>query len=229
MDYSKYEQYFSAARLSRYVSATNGDVERAKQLYVANMKLSQSFYGLINLLEVILRNRINDVLIIHFNDSDWIMNQKNGFMIDNELGEDRYIKNEVEKAEKKICRNYGINNVNSNRVLSEQTFGFWSKLFDRKYYKVLRGKPISIFNSLHNGKNRAHFYGILSKIREFRNRIYHNEPICFHSTGNYFDITSAVEIKNNIVEILNYIDPEILSSIDVINDIEEQSNNICSI
>ena len=57
------------------------------------------------------------------------------------------------------------------------------------------------------GTNRSTISQKLNRIREFRNRVYHNEPICFN--GNMIDFTYAENIKNKIYEILSWIDGDL--------------------
>jgi hypothetical protein len=77
--------HFSALRVERYLQATQHSAPRAIELYKLNLKLCQAFHPLLSILEVVLRNRINDVLSEHFDDTNWIINQKNGFMSDPSL------------------------------------------------------------------------------------------------------------------------------------------------
>src|ERR1700712_5245615 len=92
------ENYLSSQRLQRYLAAYSGDQDRAIKLYTANIKISQSFFPLLSLLEVILRNQINLKLSMHFGDPDWIINQRTGFMSDPLLSKGRfYLRGEVNK------------------------------------------------------------------------------------------------------------------------------------
>ena len=69
----------------------------------------------------------------------------------------------------------------------------------------------------------------LNKIRKFRNRINHNEPICFN--GNKIDLDNCEEIYNSIICILKWINPEtmhLLKNIDEVSYIINISKNINS-
>ena len=59
----------------------------------------------------------------------------------------------------------------------------------------------------------------LDKIRRFRNRINHNEPICFR--GNNIDFTETIEVYNSIINLLTWIDPEIVKLISDIDKVKE--------
>lgn len=85
MYFKDFRHYFSAARINRYLIATGNSQKKAMKLYKANLKVSQTFHPVLGILEVTLRNRMNDVLSAHFSDSDWIINQRTGFMSDPSL------------------------------------------------------------------------------------------------------------------------------------------------
>ena len=85
MKFRDFRQYFSSARISRYLAATGNSTIKATKLYKANLRVTQAFHPLLGILEVVVRNRINDILTAYFTDPDWIINQKTGFMIDPSL------------------------------------------------------------------------------------------------------------------------------------------------
>lgn len=76
------------------------------------------------------------------------------------------------------------------------------------HYRLLRGKPIQIFKGLPAGYGRKEVIDELNRVRRFRNRINHNEPICFN--GNNIDFTGAMRVHQSIQNILTWIDPEII-------------------
>lgn len=228
MKFEKIRLYVSTPRIGRYLQATGNNKSKATRLYKANLKLSQAFLPIIAILEVTLRNRINTILTAHFSDSDWILNQKNGFMIDPSLAHidkrtgknitNRYLKSEVEKAEKRILRSGAV--VTSGKIISEQTFGFWTDLYEVHHYKILFGRPIQIFSNLPSGYGRKEVNDGLNKIRIFRNRLYHNEPICFKGTTK--DFQHAEEIHTIITNTLTWIDFELVNWIKNIDGVKKQ-------
>ena len=52
------QKIFSPARMQKYLRACGGDEEKAMQLYAFNACLSQAFFGVVSLFEVVLRNAI---------------------------------------------------------------------------------------------------------------------------------------------------------------------------
>ena len=229
MNFNKFTQYFSSSRTERYHNATGKSESKTIKLYKANLAISKSFYPLLAILEVLFRNKINDTLSVFFNDAEWIINQKSGFMIDSSLTftykktrkvkTNRFLLEEITKVENKLVK-AGVK-ITSGKIISEQTFGFWTDLFEVHHYKLLKGKPIKIFANLPANYGRKEVNDELKKIRRFRNRIYHNEPICF--SGSTVDFTETLDIYNSIRNVLRWIDPQLL---EFIADIDEIIKNI---
>jgi len=219
--------YFSAVRVERYLVATQHSTPRAIELYKINLRLCQAFHPLLSILEVVLRNRINDVLSAHFQDKDWIINQKDKFMSDpsltffhkrkRQLITNDYLKMEVIKAERKLRKSNTP--VTSGKIITEQTLGFWNSLFDLNHYKLLKGKPIQIFKTLPPTYGRKEINDELETVRLIRNRIYHNEPICF--TGNCMDFTKAMEAYASLNRLLDWIDPAVVNFIKDLDTVQE--------
>lgn len=216
MKFQKLNTYLSPHRIGRYLIAAGSDKSKGAKLYKANLKISQAFHPLLGVLEVILRNYINIKLSAHFTDVAWILNQKTGFMIDPSLVRrdpitgiyrpNHFLKLSVEKAEQRFIR-LGIP-ITPTRIIAEQTLGFWTDFYTVHHYRLLLGKPIKVFNHLPTGHGRHEVYDRLDKIREFRNRINHNEPVCFK--GRNIDFSYVEEIYEAIIEILDWIDPDIV-------------------
>src|SRR5687768_4864643 len=93
------DKFLSVPRYNRYLIATNYDHVRAGKLYNANIMLAQAFHPLLSQLEVVLRNALNSVLCRHFGDTDWIINEKAGFMSDRSLGRSNfYLRKSIENV-----------------------------------------------------------------------------------------------------------------------------------
>ena len=172
MDYLKLEQFVSRPRLDRYRVSCANSQDKAIKLYAANLRVSQAFYPIMNLLETFLRNSINDKLSIHFADTAWIINQKAGFMNDPSLAPKYWIKNQVIHAETNTR-----GTITPGKIVAEQTFGFWTSLFEPRHYRLIAGYVIQCFPYKPLHVNRLYIATVLKDIREFRNRIYHNEAI----------------------------------------------------
>lgn len=137
---------------------------------------------------------------------NWIIEEKNGFMNDASLTASRFfLKTSILNAERIIKRKGGL--VTAGKVVAEQSFGFWTSLFDKHHYRLIGGIVIHSFSNKPNGINRSILNQKLNRVREFRNRVYHNEPICFK--GNAIDFTYAENIKEEIYELLSWIESDL--------------------
>ncbi len=130
-----------------------------------------------------------------------------------------FIKREVEKAENRILKTNS--KITSGKIIAEQSLGFWTDFFEVHNYKLLKGKPIQIFKYLPSGYGRKEVNELLNNIRRFRNRINHNEPICFKEDN--IDFSNTILVYNSIIKILSWINPDIIS---FISDIDTVIKNI---
>lgn len=211
--------YLSIPRYGRYLAAVGNDKKRAKRLYNANIRLAQAFHPVISQFEVILRNAINQSLTNHFSDTDWIINQKSGFMSDPSLRFSRYfLRESIVKTENNLRRK-GIP-VTSGKLISDQNFGFWISFFVAHHYGLLSGSVLNIFPNKPPHITRSNIYGKLDGIREFRNRVNHCEPICF--TGSTIDCAHTITILDTIYDLLQWMNPDILSFIKPLDNVRNK-------
>jgi len=197
MDKARLEKLFSEERLKPYYKRV-ADHSEAIKLYKVNIQLSESFYTTLSILEITLRNAIHQSCKRHFKDDYWFKNK---------LPKDLVAY--VTDTENKILAAHKI--PTPDRIVSELTFGFWTTLFNRKYASQL-WKPLhQIFiHTPHPLRQRAEISPRLNTIRGFRNRVYHYEPICWN-------FTTLQECHNTIIEILNWIDSDIVNRLADIN------------
>ena len=227
MKYKEFVRLYSYSRISKYYRAANGDKNKAQMLYFANMKIAQSFHPLLSAFEVILRNQIHYALARYFSDGAWIINQKTGFMVAPSLTyrdkrtkrmvTNDYLLKEVQKAEKKITGRGA--SVTAGRVIAEQTIGFWNSLYEVHHYALLRGVPGTIFRRLPCGYGRKEINDAIVRIRELRNRINHNEPICF--VNKKCDFSYVKDMYNLIACFLSWIDPAIMPSLQEVDKVRK--------
>ena len=67
--------------------------------------------------------------------------------------------------------------------------------------------------------NRSILATKLDEVRSFRNRVYHNEPICF--SGAQIDFSGIRAIRQDIHDMLNWIDPELTTFISHFDQVEQ--------
>lgn len=116
-----------------------------------------------------------------------------------------FLRRNVEEAERKLQRRGKT--ITHGHLVAELTFGFWTEFFERTHYRLLKGIPIRVFPNLLKRIKRVNIYNVLNDIRTFRNRVYHNEPVCFNNGS--FDISRAYQIRNSIMDLLSWLSPDI--------------------
>ncbi len=226
MDYHKLEYFLSEARLNRFLAACSGSPSKAQNLYAINLKVSQSVYPILNLFEIFLRNAVNRQVVNYFDDADWIINQQNGFMNHPDLARSGYfIKGNIQRAANVILKKSST--VTAGKIITEQSFAFWSSLFEPHHFRLIGGAPLQCFVNKPANINRSHVTIKLNAVRNFRNRVYHNEPICFNGTA--IDFSATYTIRQHILDMLNWIDPELTSFITQFDKIEEYIREVDSL
>lgn len=200
-------KYLSKTRYNRYQQATQANLSKAKQLYNANIRLTQAFHPLLTQFEVVLRNSIHSVLTMHFKDGNWVKNQKTGFMSHTSLSKSRYfLRESILSSEKKFHRRKI--SITSARLLADQTLGFWTALFLGHHYSLLNGCLMKTFPNKPLTENRATIHSKLEKLKDFRNRINHCEPICFN--GISIDCSISEDIHCTLYELVSWLDPQLV-------------------
>lgn len=214
LSYNAIQQYISAARLQNYENVCAGNTDKAIKLYHTNLRLSQAFYPLLSLLEVILRNALNEELSNNFTDPNWLITQQRGFMMHPSLSyrdpttgrmkHNYYLKLNVEKSINKAGTH-----ATQGKIIADLSFGFWTALFEPVYFSILSARPMNIFSKLPPSTKRKVVYKKLKKLNDFRNRVYHNEAIIFGKDSfgnNVFSLNDAKEIYQEIQEFFRWLD-----------------------
>jgi hypothetical protein len=219
-------KYLSRPRHNRYLNATGNDNNRAKRLYNANIRLAQATHPILTQFEVVLRNSLNLQLSSYFLDSEWIINQKSGFMSSNSLRQSNFfLRRSVLKTENKLTLR--AIPITSGKIISDQTFGFWIALFLRHHYSLIAGQPIHIFVNKPATEDRASIYSKLDSIRNFRNRVNHCEPICFN--GNNINCNQVLDTRRKLYQLIKWIEPELIPFFEGIDNIQSKVDNIMRI
>lgn len=159
------ERTLSSDRLRPYHASVGGNLERAVRLYEQNTLLSESLYGILQGLEVSLRNTIHAQLASDYGQAEWYdilkLEPEQSAML-------RRAKDSLVKEEKTL---------DAGRVVAELSFGFWTGLTGPKYDVLWRDHLVKIFPR--RPVQRVEVQTRLNSIRKLRNRIAHHEPILF--------------------------------------------------
>ena len=159
-------------RLKAYGDDSN-DILLEKYIY--NLKISESLYPALSLLEVTLRNKICyaiEALIC----KDWLINELNhqNLLLDKEYKKLVETADKIEKDGKKVT---------NDRLISELTFGFWIHLCTKSYKPKFWDKKGFIelvfpnYTVSSNLRNISLIQKDLRDVLKLRNRISHQEII----------------------------------------------------
>ena len=194
------EKYISKSRLQNYSSLKE---------YKKNILFSKSFYIPLSILEISLKNSLDNYFIKTIG-IDWIFNKS---FIKPQL------QTKIDNAIKILNQNnklYAKNKeLNHNNLVSELSFGFWMMLLKKLYQQYLRYIDLKqIFPNLPSSKDKKinkHFiFTKLNNIMFFRNKVFHHDKII-----------SKIEYQNmmdEIYEVLSYFDDEIVKITKELND-----------
>jgi hypothetical protein len=163
------EPILSPARIGTYLLASGHDEARALKLYVWNAQLGEAFHLPIQSVEIALRNRVNSVLITCFGVEWW---QNAAFLA---LADKRQV-DAITEVRKRIS-NRGHALV-TGQIVAGLSFGFWVSMLDARYNpKVWSSQLAAGFPDLPAAKTRDDLQRSAREIANFRNRIWHHEPI----------------------------------------------------
>lgn len=173
---------FSSKRLSSYKYDVNDTDAIALERYLYNIELSKSLYPLLSILEISLRNRINQAIEFVFQDN-WLvkeLNQQN-ILLPNEH------KKLLEAKQKLLNKNH--KNIGKDDLIAELSLGFWIHLCTKRYKTALwhrQGFFRTVFADYPNFSEfdkLSKVFPTLNLMLKLRNRIFHHEIIINHPYG----------------------------------------------
>jgi hypothetical protein len=158
------ELALSPERLGTYLARTQGDKREAVLLYEKNTALSEALYGVLQGVEVTVRNAMHNTMTICSGRQDWY---DHAGLCPAEL-------ERVQEAKDKITQNGRP--ITPSRVVAGLMFGFWSALLAKHYSQTLW---IPCLHRAFPRKALGHriVHERLSMIRFIRNRVAHHECI----------------------------------------------------
>ena len=205
------ENSISESRLFTYKKADYSELQTITD-YVLSAKISQNFYFLLQNLEVTLRNAVYRGYKKHYGHQDFFyLHETNSF--------NRYQnKKEIHSREcwKMLCGvKYKLRHlptISDGKIIAELNFGFWTELLtstDAKYTTMWRTIFSDVFQNYKVRSSIDHDKNLIAAkiddIRNFRNRIFHYEPI-YHQNNlekRHEEIFEILGWLNNDMKILN--------------------------
>jgi hypothetical protein len=185
------EKYLSPERLAAYVNYARGDKWVAIRLYERNTEVSEALYGVIQALEVTLRNAIHNILSVQLDGSEWY--ETFGLAVPE--------REALEEAKQKVLARPEA--LTPGRVIAELTFAFWGRLFSDSYDKTLWVPHLRKIFPLKLQNRRSQIRGRLLQLKTLRNRIAHHERlICGRQNvqQDYVDILETIGWINPIIK-----------------------------
>ena len=205
------ERSISSSRISTYKSNGHTEIETIAD-YVLNAKISQNFYFLLQNLEVSLRNAIYDSFKKNYPNSDFF------YLFENNSFNRYKSKKEKHSREcwKMLCgvkyKLKHMQTLSDGKIIAELNFGFWTELLtsrDNKYTDMWRKIFLDVFPNYKIkssiDKDKISIALKIDDIRNFRNRIFHYEPIYNQSDliKKHIDIFDILTWLNEDMKILN--------------------------
>jgi hypothetical protein len=157
------ERSLSPERFNAYVVQTKGDRNAAILLYERNTELSEALYGVIQGLEIGLRNSVHRVLRSQMGFDDWY----------------DHISLESSEAEALNLAKESVTSrhkpLTAPRIIAQLGFGFWVRLTSGAYEKALWVPCLYKVFPMRTNRRRLNLR--LLKIKDLRNKIAHHERI----------------------------------------------------
>lgn len=162
-------EVISPLRLGTYLNAAGHDAERAVRLYLWNAQVGEAFHIPIQSVEVGFRNRVSDGLAAHFGANWW---QDARFLA---LAE-RKRHDDIDLVKRRLISKGKA--VETGQIIAGLSFGFWVAMLDGRYHPGLWSRRlVEAFPHMPRSINRRVVHREVREIAEFRNRIWHHEPI----------------------------------------------------
>jgi len=180
--------------MQKYLDFHFNNEKKALVHYKENILVSESFYSILSVFEVALRNCLHYELSRHYATPDWYLHVVSTPGM-------KQINKDVNIAQVHI--NKRNETVTASKVVAELTLGFWVMLLNAEYEMILWKSLRKAFPCLPKKERQRHKVSVaLNNIRNFRNRVYHNEPVAWS-----FDALES--IHEEIIEVLGWLNAEL--------------------
>lgn len=189
-----FEKIFSNERMAKYFDKYPDDPTRAILHYKCNLELSESMYISLSVLEVALRNAISRELRKMTGRDDW-------YAVFPGIPGLRSLNKFVTLATHHISGRHET--IAPSKIIAELTLGFWVSLLNSEYERVLWKDIRRAFPYMPKAiRQRKNISAPLNRFRNFRNRIFHNEAICWN-------INHVCDIHSELIQVLGWINKDL--------------------
>jgi hypothetical protein len=201
----------SQARLGKYLSHTAFDFPLAMDFYLWNARLSKALLYVIQVVEVTLRNAVDEQIRLLGGPTEWAFDPAflgkldhlgNGYRESLNRAKERLLKNKLSDSDFNrhvINRttphvpNMGV--ISTNDVIAKLPFEFWVVMLGHEHENDWQMALRQVFPHIPKTVYRSGLWRTALEIKIIRNRISHHEPI-FHLTGlvdKYRDMLAVVD------------------------------------
>jgi hypothetical protein len=177
----------SIARMTRF-DPSGTDPEMGMANHAHNILLSEAFYPSLHMLEIVVRNRIHEVMTGHAGRPDWFYR----------IGLIRSDEDQVVDAENKLDSHGKA--LSPDNIIAALSFGFWCAVLNKRYESPNSLWPRLIPQLIPRApkplRSRKEVSGLMEQARKIRNRVFHHEPIA-HRTDlkkQYDDLRTLLKM-----------------------------------
>ena len=205
------DAHVGAARLAPYLRRYEGNRELALRLHAWNAELATAFWGPIGLLEISLRNSMHSVLG-RGREANW-------WDYSHHVQLAPYGARVITRTLDKLA-SAGNYHPNPDDVVAATSMGFWVGLLDvgvardpyMDYETALWAPRLRDAFPYRGGMGRKQIHTRFNRVRVFRNRIAHHEPIYNKR---------PVETRDLILECLGFLHPDLAGYVEASHRINE--------
>lgn len=193
MDKRNFQKVFSNQRTQKYFDR-HADESKAIRHYEWNIRLSESIYPLLSNFEVALRNSLDRELTTMFGTTDWYLRLAAVPGLSD-------LNQEITIAKRHIVKRGET--IHAAKLVAELTLGFWVRLLNVEYELILWRDLRRAFPFMPKSERKRHNVSApLNRIRNLRNRIYHNEPIAWN-------LTTLKKLHDEIYKVLGWLNRDL--------------------
>lgn len=178
----------SQERLTKYLKASGYNTERALALYGWNIQVSEAFFPVLSASEVCLRNIVSARLLLLYGPTWW---DEPAFLTQIRKGT-RIVKTARDKLRSKGA-------VTSGGMTAELNFGFWVNMLLARHEAIFWTDLYKSFADLPAAVTYQALYARCDVVREFRNRVFHHEPILHRNITKEY---------SQIMELITWLSPD---------------------
>lgn len=195
------EGIVSPGRFRRYQAGAGTDLDAVTR-YLWNVRLAEALFPSIAVFEVTLRNAVHQVLTRHAGTEFWFKSVLQQQTYDN-----------IVQLIGTLTRRIG-HLPSADKVVSEITFGFWAKLFAKRYNSLWWDRPRPLLAEVirhHPGvarDTRSQFETRLEYFVALRNRTMHHEAVFQGIAALNRPVLQLRELHGQLIETIGWIDPD---------------------